>query len=319
MVGRWQAVYATLLTVSRTPRGSETLNVKGYTLQHFVPQFYLRRFTGQDGLLWVYDKDTDRIFSSTPRNLAAERGFYALPVGFPDPLLLESQLSDLEEQAALITEEWLNQLASGNSVDIPDINREIMSLYFTIQLLRTSEARTLFIQGIESPEITSGDDEVHRAAHIALLWNDKIVDEISTWIHSCTWTFRMNAKSKSLYTSDDPVKVRSSTRHLTWAQTSERGAYLITPLTPRILMYCFEPQWWSTLKRFDCQMVPAPLEDRLVTDANTQQVAHARRFVFSDREDFSLARDFCATYPGAVGQNRGRFEHSDPSHIEPSN
>ena len=215
--------------------GTETLKVKEHTLQHFVPQFYLRRFAGRDGLLWVYDKDTDRIFSSTPRNLAAERGFYTLPDGFPDSLLLERQLSELEEQAALITEDWLNQLVLRNSVEIPDINREIMSLYFTTQLLRTSEARTLLIQGTESSATASGEDEVHRAKHVALLWNDEIVDEISSWIHSCTWTFRMSAPSKPLYTSDDPVKVRSSSRHLSWAQTSETGAYLLIPLTPRSL------------------------------------------------------------------------------------
>ena len=245
---------------------------------------------------------------STPKNLAAERGFYTLHDGFPDPLLLEQQFSDLEAQAALVTQDWLHQLAAGNSVAIPDINREIMSLYLTTQLLRTSEAPTLLLQGITSPELTFDEEEVQRAMHISLLWANGLVDEVSTWIHSGIWTFAMNATSKSLYTSDDPVKVRSSTRHLTWAQTSERGAYLLIPLTPRILMYCFEPQHLSALKRFDCQVSPAPLEGPLVKDANIHQVAHARRFVFSDRDDFSLAREFCASYPGAVGQNRERFK-----------
>ncbi|MFH1560832.1 MAG: DUF4238 domain-containing protein [Chloroflexota bacterium] len=198
-----------------------------YSLHHFVPQFYLSRFSDGDGLLWVYDKDSDRVFATTPRNLASERGFYALPDSFPDPLLLEKQFSDLEGQAALITQDWLDQLASGDSVDIPDINREIMSLYLATQLLRTSEARTMLLQGLANPGVASSEDETQRGMHIfAMLWNDDLVSEIATWIHACTWMFSMNPSPKSLYTSDDPVKVRSRTRHLTWAQTSETGAYL---------------------------------------------------------------------------------------------
>lgn len=273
-----------------------------YSLHHFVPQFYLRRFTDSDGLLWVYDKDDDRVFSATPRSLAAERGFYTLPDFFPDPALLERQFADLEERAALITQDWLDQLKPGHSVEIPAINREIMSLYLTTQLLRTSEARTLLLQGIEP-----SDGEIQPELHTALLWNGEVVKEISDWVFSCIWTFRFNSMPQSLYTSDDPVKLRSSTRHLHWAQTSVKGAYLLIPMTPRILMYCFEPQHWKALKQLDCKVFPKPLEIELVNDANIQQVGHARRFVFSDRDDFSSAQEFCHKYPGAVGQNRERF------------
>lgn len=250
----------------------------------------------------MYDKDGDRVFSATPKNLAAERGFYTLPDIFPDPSLLERQFGDLEEQAALITQDWLSQLKPGHSVEIPDMNREIMSLYITTQLLRTSEARTLLLQGIDP-----GEGEIQRELHTALLWNSEVVKGISDWVKSCIWTFRFNSMPQSLYTSDDPAKIRSSTRHLHWAQTSVRGAYLLIPMTPRILMYCFEPQHWKALKQLDCKVFPKPLELELVNDANIQQVGHARRFVFSDRDDFSSAQEFCHENPGAVGENRGRF------------
>jgi len=187
-----------------------------YSLHHFVPQFYLRRFADSVGLLWVYDKDSDRVFSATPKNLAAERGFYTLPDSFPDPSLLERQLSDLEEQAASITQDWLNHLRPGHSVEIPGTNRRIMSLYVTTQLLRTSEARTLLVQGIRSPEGPPEEGDIQRALHIAFLWNNQLVKEIAHWVYGCIWTFRVNAIPESLYTSDDPVKVRTSTQHLHW-------------------------------------------------------------------------------------------------------
>ena len=277
------------------------------TLQHFVPQFYLKRFVGPDGLLWVYDKDTDHVFQASPRNLAAEHGFYSLPDAFPDSALMEQQFSDLEQQASLITEDWLGRLEPGCSIEIPDVNREIMSLYITLQLLRTSEARTLLTEGLAKPETKPIEKEVQRDIHAALLWNDETVGETSDWVRNCTWTFRVNELPESLYTSDDPFKVRSKTQHLHWAQTSKTGAYLLIPMTPRVLMYCFDPQGWSQLKQFDSKVLSIPLEPQLVRDANIHQAGHAQRFVFADKDDFTLAREFCSKYPGVVGQNRPRF------------
>ena len=277
------------------------------TLHHYVPQFYLKRFVGADGLLWVYDKDTDRVFTANPKNLAAERGFYALPDTFPNSSLMEQQFSALEQEAALITEDWLDHIKLDHCIDIPAVNREIISLFITTQLLRTSEARTILIQSIERHEPTHLEKEMERVLHIGLLWDDQTVKKMSDWIHSCTWTFRINVSSEPLYTSDDPFKLRSKTQHLHWGQTSVEGAYLLIPLTPKILMYCFDLQDWNKLKQFDRYVIPKPLESQLIEDANVHQVGHARRFVFSDQDAFQLAREFCTKNPGAVGQNRQRL------------
>lgn len=45
-------------------------------LHHYVPQFYLRRFTDRGGQLWVWDKLKDRIFQANPKKVAAENNFY---------------------------------------------------------------------------------------------------------------------------------------------------------------------------------------------------------------------------------------------------
>lgn len=95
-------------------------------LHHFVPQFYLRRFVGSDGLLWVYDKDNDRTFGTNPKNIAAEHRFYQLPDHFPDSSIMEGQLSEIENEASLITGDWLSRIEPGGFVEIPKINRDIM-------------------------------------------------------------------------------------------------------------------------------------------------------------------------------------------------
>jgi hypothetical protein len=52
--------------------------MNGPKLHHYVPQFYLRRFVGRDGNLWVWDKTKDRAFASSPGSVAAETQFYRL-------------------------------------------------------------------------------------------------------------------------------------------------------------------------------------------------------------------------------------------------
>ena len=43
---------------------------------HFVPAFYLRGFTEQNGLLWVYGKSSDKIFSDKPENIGLEKHYH---------------------------------------------------------------------------------------------------------------------------------------------------------------------------------------------------------------------------------------------------
>ncbi len=45
-------------------------------LQHYVPQFLLRRFAGAEGRLWAYDAVDCKMFCTRPKSLAAEGYFY---------------------------------------------------------------------------------------------------------------------------------------------------------------------------------------------------------------------------------------------------
>ena len=276
-------------------------------LHHYVPQFYLRRFVASDGQIWVYDKDTDKIFHTSPRNIAAERGFYTLGQFFPDPCEMEKQFSRIEQEAAKITEDWLNHLNIEQPIDISGITRQVMSLYITTQLLRTSESRTILLQGIKGADVQSIDKKSQREIHIDLLWNLPMVDNICDWVHSCIWAFRFCSHPESLYTSDDPIKLRTSTKHLHWGQIPAVGAYVLFPLTPTILMYCFEKTHWEKLSLVEGFLLPEPLESELVRSANIHQVGHAQRYVFSSRNEFSLARHFCLQHSGVVGLDRKRF------------
>ena len=72
-------------------------------LQHYVPQFLLRRFTNADGSLAVFDKSSDRSFTTGTRAVAAEAFFYDVKSD-EDVLTLEPGLAEVEAQAARIIE-----------------------------------------------------------------------------------------------------------------------------------------------------------------------------------------------------------------------
>jgi hypothetical protein len=124
-------------------------------LHHYVPQFYLRRFTDATGQLWLWDRDKDRVFRTRPNGVAAENNFYwheELAALGHDPLTMEKQFSQLEGEVALITGqwlEWLRDMKPMEKVEIPEINRELVSLYLALQFLRTADARDILAKFAE--------------------------------------------------------------------------------------------------------------------------------------------------------------------------
>ncbi len=153
-----------------------------YAQHHFVPQFYLRRFTDNSGKVHVYDKDADKVFSTSPRNICTERGFYALPELYPDPLEMERQFSEIEQHASMITKEWIQKMNFDVSFDDPMVRietsesvRDSMALYIATQMTRTSEARTILIQGISGLDAQSINTEIKRDIHTDFLWNNPTV------------------------------------------------------------------------------------------------------------------------------------------------
>jgi len=117
--------------------------------QHYVPRFYLARFVDREGFLWVFDKAERRTFKIKPENIAGENRFYDIPElekSGADRHLMESQLSGIESNVQKITECWLSQVKERERVEIPNTNREIVSLFLTLQLIRTVEYRTVLLQ-----------------------------------------------------------------------------------------------------------------------------------------------------------------------------
>ena len=86
-------------------------------LQHYVPQFLLRRFTDADGALAVFDKSSDRSFTTGTRALAeAERVGARRAVVLVHEFVTPATSADRLESNALDLKRFLQRL-SGNPED----------------------------------------------------------------------------------------------------------------------------------------------------------------------------------------------------------
>ena len=118
--------------------------------QHYVPQFYLERFTCSDGRVYVFDKPTNKVFKQSVRNIAYERYFYDLPgdaakiVG--DVQYLEKRFCHIEGKFVKAVNELLDNLVSGKPMDFTQ--KRDLAYFLMVQDLRTVHYRNVQVEMI---------------------------------------------------------------------------------------------------------------------------------------------------------------------------
>jgi hypothetical protein len=269
-------------------------------LHHYVPQFYLRRFVGPDGRLCVWEKAKDRTFLATPKTIAAETDFYWLhefeKLGH-DPLTMEKQLSALEGQVALITEQWLHwigQMSAEEKIPIPTPNRRIVARYIALQFLRTADTKDTIcaLYQLDRPdEVLSAEKRTE--LHTTLLWDLRILEKIEKHIEDAIWIFGRNRSATPFWTSDNPVAFKTANNKM-WLKAGfiSKGTYVVFPLSPTVVLYCHERNFWRKIDGWDCIISPIEFDDEMIEHENAGQVFMASRFVISSVNDFHFAREF---------------------------
>jgi hypothetical protein len=273
-------------------------------LHHYVPRFYLSRFTDTSGYLWIWDRDKDRIFRTKPSRVAAEKDFYRiaeLAESGGDPLLMEKQFSHLEGEVAQITNQWLDWLRDmkpHEKMEVPDINRDLVSLYIALQFFRTADARSILAAFVAESEYSKPLSTAERQQlHLDMLWNSDIFRELATRIKNATWIFGRNTTSLPFISSDNPVAFRTADNSR-WIKVGiySAGTYSVFPLAPDIVMYCHPAEHpWEKLGIFDCCLSPVCFTEEMVESENGAQVFMASRFIISSRNSFDSERGFAKT------------------------
>ena len=301
---------------------------------HIVPQFYLKRFLSRRGRLWVLDKVAMRTFEANTRHAACVNAFYELPTSPEpasiDPAFMERQFSRVEAEAARVIGNLLRQVESTPAVALDEEARNSLSLFIVLQALRTLEARSVLIELFElmsagdsnaPPRPRSSHDQA--ALHASLLWDDKHVGALVDRVAGRAWIVGVNNSGRGFLTSDHPVLMKTADSRA-WvvntlvhptldAALTNDGDYIVFPLSPRCVLYCYDRTRYPALAKLDLTVSPVVFTPDMVDHENSGQIGVSTRFVFSSDGDFGFARQFIDEQPWVRDPTRKRFaERTNP-------
>jgi hypothetical protein len=272
-------------------------------LHHYVPRFYLSQFADEKQQLWVYDKHTGKIFKTNPKNVAAETQFYRLPDSAvrpgEDPLAIEKALSRLETEASTVLMRLslnIDRAKSGEKLNVTDTERKAVALFISVQHFRTVELRDLLLYFIQDKESNAEQcsSEDRKLLHFTFLAESGLIEDLAESIFNGIWLFAKNTSSAPLLISDHPVSIKTgdNKKWIKGLGPLKDGEYIVFPMSPKIILYCKEPQYWSKLKGYDLRVSPVELTDDMVLHENCGQAFMATRYLISCKSDFEDVKAF---------------------------
>ncbi|NPA93099.1 MAG: DUF4238 domain-containing protein [Chloroflexi bacterium] len=286
--------------------------------QHYVPQFYLRKFSEDGNSIFVFDKVRRAIFNSSIINVAQERYFFDLPeevTGDEDPQIVEQVFAELETTYASLLDKLLQALVRKRRFN-PKYKIQL-AFFISIQFLRTREyrqnqaqLRKAIVDVINQEFAKEGmwleygykDEAVN---HFISLFNPKLVEALTEVLLKHIWVIWNNKTEHPFYTSDNPVVVASRIQKS--AGFASPGVEILLPLNSKLLLSICEKNYFSNLSSSDCK-VRNLYDDAQVKYYNRLQVINAFRQVYCSSQHFSLAEEVCEQTPNLCDPNRQRVE-----------
>jgi hypothetical protein len=302
--------------------------------QHYVPQFYLRRFTDERGLVHVFDKFTTQGFKTPVANVASETGFYDIPReladGLDDPQIVEKALERVEQGFAKALEDVLEELPLHRRKlglerkIIHRKRREALAYALAIQIARTRQARNFNIElqgkllraimdrvvGVEAPGISLDDysleykPEFAPLDHARMLFGARFVRALADALFSHIWVLGVNRTSHMFYTSDSPVVKYAHVRNRAIGTSGygSPGIEVAFPMSPRVILVMWDRRYWKDLHMLDGRGIQ--LDEQNVSYYNSLQVSQSYRQVYCPGDDFALAEGICSEYPEVCSEER---------------
>lgn len=106
---------------------------------HYVPQFYLRGFTGDDGKLLATDRPSGKTFRTNPKNVAAQRDFNTVDIEDLDPQIVERGLAEFEGEIAPA----LERIKAAKSLAVKEDRDLLMNLICALAIRNPRQRATI--------------------------------------------------------------------------------------------------------------------------------------------------------------------------------
>jgi hypothetical protein len=286
-------------------------------IQHYVPRFYLENFAfkrGKEHWLYCFDKSDYRTFPVNIKNIGCEKFFYESK---DEEQKLEKALSTLEGDS----NEVFKKLLKSKSLQYLNWNeKEKIATFIVVQELRTREFREhLRSLGKEMKRVLGGkplskaleqelktidSKETVRSIHLKLV-TDTLSGklEMVKMILDMKWILFENYTKIPLWTSDQPInRFNPIDNPMGNLGLKSKGIQIFFPLNHRLgISFCDAVEYFTFPDKMTC------IKDNIIFN-NTLQVRSSTRHIFSNNNDFSLAKKWLDEHPEFKKTYRRRIQ-----------
>lgn len=285
-------------------------------VEHYVPRFYLSKFTidGKGKSVYCYDKVLSKSFVCAMEDVAREKYFYDTMPGDGN---VEKTLAELESKIVVA----YRKLISVKDILKLNLNeREYLATFAIVQEFRTMEWRAalkdLSLQTkhrlskyklsdklkTELEEVSKPD--FHKELQLKFLMG---TSEFIEMLFGMKWILIENRTKMPFWTSDHPVSRYNPIDKSPLGNLGLlcEGIQMYLPLTPSLsLCFCDLVNYFT----FPDRMIADKVEN--VVFQNSLQVRSSMRSIYSCNDDFSLAKEILEEHPDLRNINRKRFSVS---------
>lgn len=328
-------------------------NVKN---EHYVPRRYLKHFAN-DKSFYVFDKEKNEVRPGAIDDYASERYFY--DVDFqelkadiikqnPDFVLdseVERLMNEIDEQHIEKwfgdnVETWLfdpidkiiSTYVMANPTNIEKIevvtedNLNFLSLYITIQMVRSKEFRNYLIEMnerlslllmkkmakqkndtdllgyLDNIQLKIKNKNYKKLLHAQFLLDEDGIVRIAEMLRNKIWIIGYNQNDEAFITSDNPI-VRYG--HLGKHGLNSKGIEIMFPISTKLIICIRDPEhFWFDI---DSHKHFYKLNEEEVSYYNSFQVLQSYRYVFSKEEKFENVCDIIKRRPELKDINREKI------------
>jgi hypothetical protein len=273
--------------------------------QHYVPQFYLRRFADLDRKIHVYDKFSKQTSHTHIRQVANDAYFYDLSLETiselsgripneqgrenTDTQLIEQLLSQVKDVQTV--EKYLGRFESRFGTAIKKVleglesrktfdqqYRSEIALMAAVQLWRTAARRESMRKKVVNFRL-SPDAELGAIGHKLMMLNQDALERSAQVLQNHIWIIGMNDTNNPFYTSDNPVAT-----YPVCTGIAMPGVKVILPLTPKCVLIMHERNYYRMIEDQDGQTDRLKPED--INFYNSLQVCSSHRQIYSIENNF---------------------------------
>lgn len=324
--------------------------------EHYVPRCYLKNFILENDKIQVFDKYKMQVRSQRIMDVAMENYFYDIKFDefwkkaepheqekIKADVLKIAGTDDWSEVLEILDEKHIEKKFFGSMESVygqllqslirksykgsqwviehclacSEMEKELMSLFIAIQMIRTKAFRDNLSDMIEklyqtlaykmqmhdenalSKEafLVDVDKDFVKLQHSSMILDEDMSVHFAEILNSHIWVMYVNKTNCPFYTSDNPVVniPHKFDQYMSYGGLQSEGVEIVLPITPDLLLAMYERSTYSEM--FTDRRFIALTSKEQIDFYNRAQVVNSYRCVFSGINNFGLAEKVCTEHP----------------------